>query len=224
MLHPAGFLFLKKFVAELQTLFNIFLFFHPGPHLSLLSEVWYLSLTLSLFPFIFSLIASSLPSLCFVLSLLCLGPALSDRCGGGCGFVEISVCGGHWRLLSRLRCGSWWLLGRGIDESVTGLWESVTGLCGFGFWWVIRWWSLVCLVVESGLFGFVGMDLAVVVLVVLLDFRWWWLLCCGWVFFFFFFLGYEIDFWIGCDCDCGGSGGGFGCGRGWLVMVGVWCL
>ena len=30
---------------------------------------------------------------------------------------------------------------------------------------------------ESGLFRFVGMDLAVVVL---LDFKWWWwLLCCG---------------------------------------------
>ena len=24
-----------------------------------------------------------------------------------------------------------------------------------------------------------GMDLAVVAVVVLLDFRWWWLLCCG---------------------------------------------
>ena len=101
--------------------------------------------------------------------------------------MEISECGGHvrlWlRLRLRLRCGSRWLLGRGIDEWVVKLWESVTGLwetvSGFGFWWVIRWWSLVCLVVESGLFGFVGMDLAVVVLVVLLDFRWWWLLCCG---------------------------------------------
>ena len=37
------------------------------------------------------------------------------------------------------------------------------GCVGFGF----------------GGFGFVGMDLAVVAVVVLLDFRWWWLLCCG---------------------------------------------
>ena len=24
------------------------------------------------------------------------------------------------------------------------------GLCGFGLWWVIRWWSSVCLVVDYG--------------------------------------------------------------------------
>ena len=80
-----------------------------------------------------------------------------DRRGGGCLFVEISVCGGHRRLWSRLRCGSRWLLGCGIDESmvglwksviglwdsvtglsvsVTGLWETMNGLCEFGFWWV----------------------------------------------------------------------------------------
>ncbi|KAF3968738.1 hypothetical protein CMV_007402 [Castanea mollissima] len=79
-----------------------------------------------------------------------------DQLGEGCGFVEISVCGGHRRLCSRLRCGSLRLLGYRSDESMVGLWKSVA---------------------ESGLFGFVGMDLAVVVL---LDFRWWWwLLCCG---------------------------------------------
>ena len=131
---------------------------------------------LFLSPFLFSLISSSLPTLCFVLSSLCLGPSLSDG-RGGCGFVEISVCCGHRRLWPRLRCGSRWLLGCGIDESVVGLWKSVSGLwemvsglCGFGFWWV-------CLVVESGL----------VAVVVLLDFRWWWLLCCGWDFSFSFF-------------------------------------
>ena len=79
--------------------------------------------------------------------------------------------------------------------------------------WSVWWWSPVCL-------GFVGMDLAVVAVV---------MAAVLWVsfFFFFFFLVYEIDFWFGCDCDCGGSGGGFGCGRGWvwwLAMVGVWCL
>ena len=73
-----------------------------------------------------------------------------DERGGRCLIVEISICGGHRRLWSRLRCGSLWLLGCGIDESVvrlwksmtglwesvTGLWDSVSGLCGFGFWWV----------------------------------------------------------------------------------------
>ena len=41
-----------------------------------------------------------------------------------------------------------------LSVSVIGLWEIVSGLCGFGF---------------------VGMDLAMVAVVVLLDFRWW----CG---------------------------------------------
>ena len=36
-----------------------------------------------------------------------------------------------------------------------------------------------CVGFDFGGFGFVGMDLAVVAVVVLLDFRWWWLLCCG---------------------------------------------
>ena len=51
-----------------------------------------------------------------------------DRRGGGCLFVEISVCGGHRRLWLRLRCRSRWLLGYGIDESVVGLRKSVAGL------------------------------------------------------------------------------------------------
>nr|POF23281.1 hypothetical protein CFP56_27952 [Quercus suber] len=51
-----------------------------------------------------------------------------DRRGGGCLFAEISVCDVHQHLWSRLRCGSRWLLGCGIDESVVGLWKSVTGL------------------------------------------------------------------------------------------------
>ena len=50
----------------------------------------------------------------------------------------------------------WVTVVAGLWKSVTGLWETVSGLCGFGFWWVIRWRSLVCLVVESGLFGFCG--------------------------------------------------------------------
>ena len=37
-----------------------------------------------------------------------------------------------------------------------------------------------CVDFGFGGFGFMGMDLAVVAVVVLLDFRWWWwLLCCG---------------------------------------------
>ena len=79
-----------------------------------------------------------------------------------------------------LSCGNWWL-GCGVNdwvmESVTGLsvsvtwlWEMMSGL------WVVWVWVLVGhYVVESGLFGFVGMDLVVVVL---LDFRWWWRLLC----------------------------------------------
>ena len=51
-----------------------------------------------------------------------------DRRGGGCLFVEISVCGGHRHLWLRLRCRSRWLLGYGIDESVVGLRKSVAGL------------------------------------------------------------------------------------------------
>ena len=51
-----------------------------------------------------------------------------DQRGGGCEFVEISVCGGHRCLCSRLRCGSRWLLGVGIDELMVGLWKLVTGL------------------------------------------------------------------------------------------------
>ena len=51
-------------------------------------------------------------------------------------------------------------------------------LCNFVFFFkIFGLTSCMC-------FGFVGMDLA---MVVLLDFRWWWwLLCCGCVFFFFF--------------------------------------
>ena len=67
----------------------------------------------------------------------------------------------------------------GLSVSVIGFWETVIGLCGFGFWWVIRWQSSVCL----GLWVWIW---------------WWW--CC-WIlgggggccalgegFFFFFFL------------------------------------
>ena len=65
----------------------------------------------------------------------------------------------------------------GLSVSVTRLWEMMSGL------WVVWVWVLVGhYVVESGLFGFVGMDLTVVAVVLLLDFRWWWwwwLLCCG---------------------------------------------
>ena len=58
-----------------------------------------------------------------------------------------------------------------LSVSVTRLWEMMSGL------WVVWVWVLVGhYVVESGLFGFVGMDLAVVVAVVVL-----------WVRFFFFF-------------------------------------
>ena len=80
--------------------------------------------------------------------------------------------GGYWVLESMnwwlgygnwwLGCGNWWLgcwiwwLGYGVGDwvvesviglsvLVTGLWETVIGLCGFGFWWVIRWRSSVCL-------------------------------------------------------------------------------
>ena len=123
----------------------------------------------------------------WVCSLLSLSRPISLRsawkvwvCGdqrrGGCLFVEISVCGGQRHLWLRLRGGSRWLLSCGIDESMVGLWKLMTGL------WesVDGLWDSV-----SGLcgFGFVGMDLAVVAVVVLLDFRcwswWWWLLCCG---------------------------------------------
>ena len=33
----------------------------------------------------------------------------------------------------------------GLSVSMTRLWEMVSGLCGFGFWWVIRWQSPVYL-------------------------------------------------------------------------------
>ena len=51
-----------------------------------------------------------------------------DRRGEGCRFMEISVFGGHRCLCSRLRYGSRWLLGYGIDESMVRLWESVARL------------------------------------------------------------------------------------------------
>ena len=95
--------------------------------------------------------------------------------------MEISVCGGHRRLWLRLRCRSRWLLGCGINElmvglwkSVTELWDSVTGLSVS----VTGLWETVS---ELCGFGFVGMDLVMVAVVLLLDFRWWWwgLLCCG---------------------------------------------
>ena len=50
--------------------------------------------------------------------------------------------------------------GRGTVVSLGGRGAMGCGLCGFGFWWV-TWWVI----------GFVGMALAVVVVVVLLDFR-----------------------------------------------------
>ena len=66
----------------------------------------------------------------------------------------------------------------GLSVSVTRLWEMMSGL------WVVWVWVLVGhYVVESGLFGFVGMDLAVVVAVVVL-----------WVRFFFFFFFLRLIF------------------------------
>ena len=58
-----------------------------------------------------------------------------DWHGGGCGFgfVEISVCDGHRRLCSRLRCGSRWLLGCGIDGWVMEIDDWVVGIGG----WVV---------------------------------------------------------------------------------------
>ena len=118
----------------------------------------------------------------------------------------MGVTGGHGGLGSRgvvVAVGLWGRVessGRGTMVSLGG--RGVVGceLCGFGFWWVIRWWSPLfggilqwwvwlwwLVVVGYGsdlifilfyLFGFVGMDLAVVVMVVLLDFRWWWRLLC----------------------------------------------
>nr|POE99683.1 hypothetical protein CFP56_19012 [Quercus suber] len=61
-----------------------------------------------------------------------------DWRGGGCGFVEISVYGGHQRLCSRWRCGSQWLLGCGIDGWVMEIGDWVVGIdgwvVGFGDW------------------------------------------------------------------------------------------
>ena len=51
----------------------------------------------------------------------------------------------------------------GLSVSVTRLWEMMSGL-----WFVWVWVLVGHYVVESGLFGFVGMDLAVVVAVVVL--------------------------------------------------------
>ena len=73
--------------------------------------------------------------------------------------MEISVCGGHRCLWSRLRCGSRWLLGCGIDDWVVGIGGWVVGfgdwVCGVGDWvvdigdWVVgnsEWvvWVWVC--------------------------------------------------------------------------------
>ena len=126
-------------VAGLQTCL-IFFISHLGPHLiySLkfdISTSPSLSLSLSFFSHLFlsphSLFCSFL-SLSLSLSISLRSAwrvwVCGDRRGEGCGFVEISVCGGYWHLWSRLRCGSRWLLGCGIDESMVGLWKSMIGL------------------------------------------------------------------------------------------------
>ena len=124
-----------------------------------------------------------------------------DRRDGGCLFVEISICGGDRRLWSRVRCGSRWLLGCGIDElvvglwksvtglweSVFGLWDSVSGLCGFRFWWVWvcsdRRGFRVCS--DRRGFAQIGVDFGFGLwdsVSGLCGFRFWWVWVCGYGF------------------------------------------
>ena len=176
----------KKFVAELQT-YLIFFIFSPGPTSQFtLSEVWYLSLTLSFsLPFFF---LSSLPlsPLSVLFSPLSVLVHLSQIGGEGVGLwrsasvVDIGVCGrgwgvGHggcWAVESMNR----WL---GYENRWVGCGKWWVGCVGLGFGGSVWWWSPVW-------------------------WRWWccWILggggCCavGEIFVFLFFLFLQWDWFL----------------------------